>query len=89
MAAAERGSGRREARDVDVMVGVILELESAITQWEAEIDEDQGTEQARALLRSLIGGLGRAARDGWLTPGTGCGRRSNRSRAAGRPPRRG
>ena len=69
MAAAER---RFEAAagspDADAMVGVILELETAIGQWEADMDEDQGTEQARALLRSLIGRLGRAARDGLTDP---------------------
>ena len=69
MAAAERGFGAAaEARDADAMVGVILELETAITQWEADTDEDQGTEQARALMRSLIGRLGRAARDGLANP---------------------
>jgi hypothetical protein len=69
MAAAE---GRFEAaagtRDADAMVGVILELETAIGQWEADMDEDQGTEQARALLRSLVGRLGRAAQDGLTDP---------------------
>ena len=70
MAAAERGfAAAAGARDADAMVGVILELETAITQWEADTDEDQGTEQARALLRSLIGRLGRAARDGLADPG--------------------
>jgi len=54
--------------DADAMVGVILELETAIGQWEADMDEDQGTEQARALLRSLVGRLGRAARDGLADP---------------------
>ena len=69
MAAAERGFGAAAGvRDADAMVGVILELETAITQWEADTDEDQGTEQARALLRSLIGRLGRAARDGLADP---------------------
>jgi hypothetical protein len=69
MAAAERGFGAATgARDADAMVGVILELETAITQWEADTDEDQGTEQARALLRGLIGRLGRAARDGLADP---------------------
>jgi cysteinyl-tRNA synthetase len=47
---------------------VFLELETAIAQWEADMDEDQGTEQARALLRSLVGRLGRAARDGLTDP---------------------
>jgi hypothetical protein len=69
MAAAER---RFEAaagtRDADAMVGVILELETAIGQWEADMDEDQGTEQARALLRGLVGRLGRAAQDGLADP---------------------
>jgi hypothetical protein len=69
MAAAERRfEAAAAARDADAMVGVILELETAITQWEADTDEDQGTEQARALLRSLVGRLGRAARDGLADP---------------------
>jgi hypothetical protein len=69
MAAAERRFGTAAAqRDADAMVGAILELETAITQWEADMDEDQGTEQARALLRGLIGRLGRAAQDGLADP---------------------
>jgi hypothetical protein len=69
MAAAEQGFGTAAGgRDADAMVGVILGLEAAITQWEADTDEDQGTEQARALLRGLIGRLGRAARDGLADP---------------------
>jgi hypothetical protein len=70
MAAAERRfEAAAGSRDADAMVGVILELETAIAQWEADMDEDQGTEQARALLRSLVGRLGRAARDGLTDPG--------------------
>ena len=69
MAAAERRfETAAGSRDADAMVGVILELETAIGQWEADMDEDQGTEQARALLRSLVGRLGRAARDGLADP---------------------
>jgi hypothetical protein len=69
MAAAERRFGTAAAeRDADAMVGAILELETAITQWEADMDEDQGSEQARALLRGLIGRLGRAAQDGLADP---------------------
>jgi hypothetical protein len=69
MAGAERGFGTASGeRDAAAMVEVILELESAIRQWEADTDEDQGTEQARALLRSLIGRLGRAAHDGLTDP---------------------
>jgi hypothetical protein len=69
MAAADRRfEAAAGARDADAMVGVILELETAIGQWEADMDEDQGTEQARALLRSLVGRLGRAAQDGLTDP---------------------
>jgi hypothetical protein len=69
MAAAERRFETAAGiRDADAMVGVILELETAIGQWEADMDEDQGTEQARALLRSLVGRLGRAAQDGLTDP---------------------
>ncbi len=69
MAEAERGFGAAAgARDTSAMVGAILKLETAIRQWEADTDEDQGTEQARALLRSLVGRLGRAAQDGLADP---------------------
>ena len=69
MAAAEREfAAAAEDRDAGAMAGVILELETAIRQWEADTDEDQGTEQARALLRSLIARLGRAAQDGLADP---------------------
>jgi hypothetical protein len=67
-AAKERFEAAAGTRDADAMVGVILELETAIGQWEADMDEDQGTEQARALLRSLVGRLGRAAQDGLTDP---------------------
>ena len=67
-AAEERFEAAAGTRDADAMVGVILELETAIGQWEADMDEDQGTEQARALLRSLVGRLGRAAQDGLTDP---------------------
>ena len=75
MAEAERGFGVAAGdRDAAAMVAVILALETAIKQWEADTDEDQGTEQARALLHSLIGRLGRTAQRGladprdWLRP---------------------
>jgi len=65
MADAQLGFGIAAAdRDADAMVEVILGLETAIRRWEADTDEDQGTEQARALLCSLIGRLGRAAQQG-------------------------
>jgi hypothetical protein len=69
MAGAERGFGVAAGdRDAGAMTAVILDLEHAIGLWEADTDEDQGTEQARLLLRSLIGRLGRAARDGVAEP---------------------
>jgi hypothetical protein len=69
MAEAERGFGvAAGGRDAAAMVAVILTLEAAIKQWEADTDEDQGTEQARALLRGLIGRLGRTAQDGLADP---------------------
>jgi hypothetical protein len=69
MAEAERGFGvAGGARDAAAMVAVILGLETAIKQWEADTDEDQGTEQARALLRSLIGRLGGTAQNGFIDP---------------------
>jgi hypothetical protein len=68
VAAERRFEAAAGTRDADAMVGVILELETAIGQWEADMDEDQGTEQARALLRSLVGRLGRAAQDGLTDP---------------------
>jgi hypothetical protein len=69
MAEAERRFGAAAGdRDAAAMTAVILELEIAIRLWEADTDEDQGTEQARALLRSLIGRLGRTAQDGLSDP---------------------
>jgi hypothetical protein len=69
MAGAQRGFGvAAGGQDADAMTAVILDLEHAIGMWEADTDEDQGTEQARLLLRSLIGRLGRAARDGVADP---------------------
>jgi hypothetical protein len=55
MAAAER---RFEQGDT---VAAILDLESAVADWDADTDEDQGPEQARALLRTLIARLARPA----------------------------
>ena len=69
MAEAERGFGvAAGARDAGTMVAVIVALETAIKHWEADTDEDQGTEQARALLRSLIGRFGRTAQVGLTDP---------------------
>ena len=80
MAEAERRfEAAAGSRDADVMVGVILELETAIGQWEADMDEDQGTERRGRSCAALSGGSGRRPRTGSPIPGTGCGRRSSRS----------
>ncbi len=60
--AADHGS------DAPGMVTAILDLEAAIHAWAADTDEDQGTEQARAVLRSLVVRLGRAAQAGLRSP---------------------
>jgi len=46
----------------------ILDLEDAIKAWETDTEEDQGTEQARLLLRALITRLGRAAQAAHADP---------------------
>jgi hypothetical protein len=69
MTNAEREfSAAAGGRDAAAMVRAILGLETAIKLWEADTDEDQGTEQARALLCSLIGLLGQAAQSGLADP---------------------
>jgi hypothetical protein len=54
----------RSQRDPARLAEVILELEAAIKQWGTDTEEDQGTDQARAVLRTLIGRLGQAAQAG-------------------------
>ncbi len=55
-------------RDGPGMVSAILDLEEAIHAWAADTDEDQGTAQARAVLRALLTRLGAIARDGLRAP---------------------
>jgi Peptidase family S51 len=57
-AAARRFNAAAASRDVPAMVTAILDLEQAISDWTADTDQDQGTPQARAVLRGLIGRLG-------------------------------
>jgi hypothetical protein len=57
-AAADRFDAAAAARDAPAMVTAILDLESAISDWAADTEEDEGTPQARAVLRGLIGRLG-------------------------------
>ncbi len=50
------------------MVQAILDLEAATAAWAADTDDDQGIRQARAVLRGLVGRLGRAAQEGLPDP---------------------
>jgi len=60
-ACERRFEAAEQARDAPAMAAVILDLEDAIHAWAADTDEDQGTEQARAVLRGLVARLGAAA----------------------------
>ena len=55
-------------RDGMTVVQIILDLESAVTAWATDTEEDQGTEQARAVLRSLIARLGTVVTAGLSDP---------------------
>jgi cyanophycinase-like exopeptidase len=69
VAAAEgRFEAAERARDAAGMVAAIIELEGAIHAWSADTEEDQGTGQARAVLRSLVTRLGNAAQEGLGDP---------------------
>jgi hypothetical protein len=57
-AASDRFDAAAGGRDVPAMVTAILDLESAISDWAADTEEDEGTPQARAVLRGLISRLG-------------------------------
>jgi hypothetical protein len=63
-----RFEAAERARDARGMAAVILDLEDAIHAWAADTDEDQGTEQSRAVLRALVARLGAAAGDGLHDP---------------------
>jgi hypothetical protein len=56
--ARERFEAADRAGDVPGMVTAILDLEAAICDWATDTEEDQGTEQSRAVLRGLITALG-------------------------------
>jgi cyanophycinase-like exopeptidase len=62
--AASRGDFDRAetGHDVDRMVAAILSMQDAVAAWDADTDEDQGAEQARALVRDMITRLGELAR---------------------------
>jgi cyanophycinase-like exopeptidase len=55
---ASRFDAASAARDAPAIVDAILDLETAITDWASDTEEDMGTRQARAVLRTLISRLG-------------------------------
>ncbi|MBM7789050.1 Type 1 glutamine amidotransferase-like domain-containing protein [Tenggerimyces flavus] len=57
-------------RDASAMTRAILDLESAIREWAADTEEDEGTNQAADALRSMIVRLGSVADKGIRDPRT-------------------
>jgi len=55
--------------DGKALIMIILDLEYAVHEWAADTDEDQGTEQARTVLRGMIGRLEEVITDGLRDPG--------------------
>ncbi|MDJ0460658.1 hypothetical protein [Streptomyces sp. H27-C3] len=69
VAAAElRFDAAQEARDAATMAEVVVELESVIAAWSADMEEDQGGEWARTVLHGMIRRLARAAGRGLTEP---------------------
>jgi hypothetical protein len=67
-AAQRRFEAAERDRDSAGMVAAILDLDTAIHDWSADTEEDQGTEQSRAVLRNLITRLGQTAQQGLGDP---------------------
>jgi cyanophycinase-like exopeptidase len=55
-------------RDGTALITIILDLEHAVHAWLADTDEDQGTEQARTVLRGMIGRLDELVTEGLRDP---------------------
>jgi hypothetical protein len=64
----QRFNAALTARAASGMATAILDLEKAIRDWSADTEEDQGTDQAREVLRSLIVRLGEVATQGLRDP---------------------
>lgn len=52
--AEARFDGALAARDAEAMVAAVLDLEAVIAAWGADMEEDQGGEWARTVLRGMI-----------------------------------
>lgn len=69
VAAAELAfDSAQEARDAATMAETVVELESVIAAWSADMEEDQGGEWARTVLHGMIRRLARAAGRGLSEP---------------------
>ena len=55
-------------RDAAAMARAVLDLESTVHDWRGDTEEDDGAEQARAVLRTLILRLGQSATGGLADP---------------------
>jgi hypothetical protein len=55
-------------RDATAMTAAVLDLEATAHAWSTDTEQDDGAEQARAVLRTLILRLGQAATAGVLDP---------------------
>lgn len=55
-------------RDAETMARCVLELEACVHDWSGDTEEDDGAQQARAVLRTLIVRMGRACADGLADP---------------------
>ncbi|HEU0286788.1 MAG TPA: hypothetical protein VFR22_07065, partial [Nocardioidaceae bacterium] len=66
--AESRFDAAQTERDAIAMVESILDLETAIRDWSADTEEDEGTDLARDVLRGLVIRLGEAATDGLRDP---------------------
>ena len=68
-AQCERRFDQAQARrDADAMVRAILELEATVHAWRTDTEQDDGAEQARAILRTLIVRLGQSTKAGLADP---------------------
>jgi hypothetical protein len=55
-------------RDASTMAQCVLDLEAIVHAWSTDTEEDDGADQARAVLRTLIVRLGQTAADGVSDP---------------------
>ena len=66
--AEARFDAAQDERNAAAMVESILDLETAVRDWSADTEEDEGTDLARDVLRGLVIRLGEAATDGLRDP---------------------